>query len=200
MHKKFFFLGLALLFIFAVLSRAVKYGFLRQTDFDTTVRLQNRIPARFDQIWDDGAILADPVVSFGLAIALTAWAWKKRKMRALIIPLGFLLVAAIELYGKTTLPHPGPPYFFVKHPTTVFPKFTVIEPFSYPSGHTARITFLALIAWIFARKRAWAGFAMLGYVVFIGLGRMYLGQHWLSDVLGGALLGSGFGIIVVTLL
>ncbi len=68
--------------------------------------------------------------------------------------------------------------------------------FSYPSGHAGAaviaFTALASLGWTNPRLR-WP--AMLGaslIVVGTGFGRIYLGVHWPSDVLGGYLLAGGW--------
>lgn len=38
-------------------------------------------------------------------------------------------------------------------------------------------------------------FSLVSFSLFIGFIKVYLGEHWSSDVLGGWLLGSGFGLI-----
>jgi undecaprenyl-diphosphatase len=62
---------------------------------------------------------------------------------------------------------------------------------SFPSGHvltfTATFGFLAVLSWR-ARRRALAALCVLPPIA-IGLSRVYLGEHWPSDVLGGALFG-----------
>lgn len=207
------FVGLLLFVSFVSFSRLVKHGFLKPTDFDITVRLQDKIPARLDQIMDDGAILADPIVSSALVIVLTGWVFfkakGKRKLFAFGIPLAFFLLTIIEAYGKNFVPHPGPPFFMVKHPTTIFPKFHVVEPYSYPSGHTARITFLALSSFSLLTSNFWLrkknhrmliSLILISYVGFVAISRIYLGHHWLSDILGGVLLGASWGLVALALL
>ncbi|HKC11745.1 MAG TPA: phosphatase PAP2 family protein [Vicinamibacteria bacterium] len=68
--------------------------------------------------------------------------------------------------------------------------------FAFPSGHAlASATFYPLLArdvasgWPRARLLAW-GLAV-GLALFIGVGRLYLGVHWPSDVLAGWALGAG---------
>ncbi|HUD19873.1 MAG TPA: phosphatase PAP2 family protein [Patescibacteria group bacterium] len=35
------------------------------------------------------------------------------------------------------------------------------------------------------------------YILIVAIGKIYLGQHWLSDTIGGFLLGAGMGFIPV---
>lgn len=59
-------------------------------------------------------------------------------------------------------------------------------PYSFPSGHAVRTTFLAGMA---LRTVPWAaGMVMLGMMAAL----VYVGGHWLSDVLGGLFLGWAF--------
>ena len=66
---------------------------------------------------------------------------------------------------------------------------------SFPSGHAvAAATFYPLAALLVGRRRpawrraAWA--TAVGLALWIGLGRLYLGVHWPSDVLGGWAVGA----------
>ncbi len=66
---------------------------------------------------------------------------------------------------------------------------------SFPSGHAvASATFYPLAALLVARRRpAWRAAAYLcaaALASWIGLGRLYLGVHWPSDVLAGWALGA----------
>lgn len=71
--------------------------------------------------------------------------------------------------------------------------------YAYPSGHVARtVVLLGLLAWFALReiprlRRPPAAstivLAALAGVALMGLARIGAGQHWPSDVLGGALLG-----------
>jgi undecaprenyl-diphosphatase len=193
----------------------VKRGFLKQTDFNFTVILQNHVPARFDAWWDMIALPVTPtpsVVVVGLLTiaALVDWKKKKIRLRSLIIPLLFGALVMGELYGKSVVHHPAPPFFMIKNPTTIFPQFYINEQFSYPSGHTSRavfigITFFLLVAgpvsdWIKRKQRTLLiGGAIFAYIFAVAIGRIYLGSHWLSDVIGGGLLGlaSGLGVVFI---
>lgn len=202
--KRFLIIGLGIFFLlcFYVFSREVKRGFLKQTDFNFTVVLQNHIPARFDAMWESIALPVTPapsIVIVGL-ITLIAFINKRIRFRALIIPVLFGLLVMGELYGKSVVHHPAPPFFMIKNPTTIFPQFYVNDQFSYPSGHTARAVFLGLALWLVTKKRKFIAVAVGVYIFLVALGRIYLGHHWLSDVVGGGLLGLASGFTVASMM
>ena len=59
---------------------------------------------------------------------------------------------------------------------------------SFPSGHTATAFSTALLLVTVFKKKAWA--FLLPLVPFlVGYSRVYLAQHFVSDVLGGMLIG-----------
>ena len=63
------------------------------------------------------------------------------------------------------------------------------EKFSFPSGHTASIFCLCMSICIFMKKKYLPLLlVLLAYIV--GFSRIYLSQHFLIDVLTGALIGS----------
>ena len=66
---------------------------------------------------------------------------------------------------------------------------TVSETFGFPSGHVATATaFLMGVAWLFRWRWAWT--AMLVWIPLMALSRMYLGRHFVGDVLGGVAVGT----------
>jgi membrane-associated phospholipid phosphatase len=71
---------------------------------------------------------------------------------------------------------------------------------SFPSGHAtyAGATSVALVLLFTTpgtRRRLWWALAVLG-VVGMAWSRTYLQVHWLTDVIAGALLGSGISLLV----
>lgn len=66
---------------------------------------------------------------------------------------------------------------------------------SFPSGHVANAATMAVVLAIIM-NRWWVWLAGVAYVVFMALSRTYLGAHWLSDTIGGALIGAGIAVIV----
>jgi membrane-associated phospholipid phosphatase len=211
-------ISFVLLIIFYFFSREVKRGFLKETDFAVTVKLQERIDtstrlrfaAFIGNVFEGSTFTASPGVSVVFVGLLTIAALYDRKRKrfnwkAFIIPVMFALLVAGELYGKSVVHHPAPPFFMIKNPTTIFPKYYINEMYSYPSGHVARAVFIGIIAYalfiipysLFRRKKVkvFVVTGIIGYIFMVSISRIYLGHHWLSDVIGGALLGSGLGIL-----
>jgi undecaprenyl-diphosphatase len=76
---------------------------------------------------------------------------------------------------------------------------------SYPSGHSSGVATLVtvalLLAWPLLRpaaRRAWLA-AGVALAVLVGLTRIWLGVHYLSDVLGGWALGLGWSLLMALL-
>jgi membrane-associated phospholipid phosphatase len=64
---------------------------------------------------------------------------------------------------------------------------------AYPSGHVANAaTIAALLALLLARW--WILIPGLAYVVLMALSRTYLGAHWITDTIGGALVGAAVAV------
>ena len=66
---------------------------------------------------------------------------------------------------------------------------------SYPSGHVANAATLAVAAAVIF-PRVWVMIVGGAWVVLMAFSRTYLHAHWLSDTVGGALLGAGAALLV----
>lgn len=130
--------------------------------------------------------------------------WKKKH-----IFLGLFLyftIFIIELMGKFFIFHPSPPkilnrYVFDFHLPS---SFIVHTESSYPSGHMARSAYVAVILlfllFLSKIKRFKKGILFFLLFLFIGImfySRIYLGEHWFSDCLGGLLLGSSIATLTM---
>ena len=198
---KAFLLGTGFFILFVFFSYLVNKDIFTRFDFNTTVRLQDHISRRFD---DAFSLLSDIGKFEPMLIALIILLIVRRKLLGIIAFLLFASLHVFELYGKFFVEHLPPPQFMlrVKH-LIEFPQFHVRAEFSYPSGHAARAAFLTIFLGvvIFRSKKLTQTqkliiIAVLAcYDIAMFTSRVYFGEHWISDVIGGGLLGISLGLL-----
>lgn len=66
---------------------------------------------------------------------------------------------------------------------------------SFPSGHAANAATIAVVAAVLF-PRAWVRIVGIVWVVLMAFSRTYLHAHWLSDTVGGALVGAGAALVL----
>jgi undecaprenyl-diphosphatase len=104
------------------------------------------------------------------------------------VPLLVAVVLAVEIVSKLIVPQTPPPTELARS-VPLLPFLEAPTTFSFPSGHVARLAFLVSVL-------RWPTGVSAAVVFAMALTRVYLAEHWPSDVVGGWLLG--YGIAAVT--
>ncbi len=141
--------------------------------------------------------LASPAWVTGVAMitALVLW-WKRCWFRllnlVLVVPGGMVLDFLLKI-------------LFHRHRPSFAESFLIFYGYSFPSGHTMAATLLygvlAVFAVIALEAWRWRVAAVLGafvMVLLVGFSRVYLGAHYLSDVLGAAAAGLAWLALCLT--
>ncbi len=134
-----------------------------------------------------------------LAVLLTLLLlWKKREKWILPLWVTMLVTALVSLILKIVVRRPRP---FIAGVVPLMQGITDninyhIWDFSFPSFDSAFVFCAIPIVWkFFPRFRyVWAAFAIL-----VALSRVYIGVHYLSDIISGALIGYLIGILIIKL-
>jgi undecaprenyl-diphosphatase len=138
------------------------------------------------------------LLALGLVVALVLLLWVRRPMLAAVWALALLSVAGTNEGAK---------HLFQRHRPSYVGEFTHATGDSFPSGHAAgSASVYGLLAWLLVlaiKPRAGRVAVVAGAVLVAGLvafSRVYLGVHYLSDVLAGAAGGVAWVCVAVLVL
>jgi len=139
-----------------------------------------------------GSIEVTLVIAALLGIALF------RGLRLLaVLPVAFVLVGSgLEVLLKQLIVSPPPGNAFLRFPSFLPSMGHKLGHYSFPSGHVLRaaltyglVLYLAERWELFGRDSSRLSPVLVLVILFVGYGVVYLGWHWLSDAIGGVLLG-----------
>lgn len=120
--------------------------------------------------------------------------WRRRPRAALALALVMAASAILVPSLKST--------FHFARPSLLY---SGADAFSFPSGHAASAAALFVtLAFIAGRGASAGGRWIIGGLAVLmigltGLSRIYVGAHWLSDVLAGVALGGALGLAAIML-
>ncbi len=121
------------------------------------------------------------VVPVAIAIAFIV---RRRGWSAAAVLLGGVLSAPLVDALKSQLLRPRPGGGLIGVSRT-----------AYPSGHVANLTTMVVILALLLALR-WVWVVGVALVVAMAVSRTYLGVHWLTDDIGGILLGAGLAMVI----
>jgi undecaprenyl-diphosphatase len=176
---------------------------LNHLDVKVTTFLQAMTPLSMDEVFSFFSWIGNFEVLVTIATAIFII---RKKIKACLVSLFVLALGhGVELAGKLLIFHPQPPLALGRTHHLPFSLsfhshlLSVIS--SFPSGHSLRVVFFGVLfitwLWQLPHKRWHLGiiFLVCGWIGLTLLTRITLGEHWWSDVLGGALLGLGLSLV-----
>ena len=158
----------------------VALGAVRQLDRELVDLVQSVRAPWLDLFASAVGIFGQAEVTGGIALGV-AVARLRRRQRDAWVPLLLAAVFAAEVALKTAVAQPIPPKELSRS-IELIPFAHVAFAGAFPSGHVARAAFLTGVAHI----PAWLAVCLMALMMVT---RVYLAEHWPSDVLGGLLLG-----------
>ncbi|RYX78969.1 phosphatase PAP2 family protein [bacterium] len=137
-----------------------------------------------------GGVIAVTITSLAL---FSYFMYKKQRYNALLLGVGVGGAALVNYIAKITFERARPELWHQLITETTY---------SFPSGHAAGSSALAICIVALLWRTKWRLPALIIapiYIILIGVSRMYLGVHYLTDVLAGWILSIAWVTLVTSL-
>lgn len=132
---------------------------------------------------------------FALCLVAIMLFYFKRKKMAVALFSSFLISGIAAQFLKNMVNSPRPKLYFEAGTYLNFiDGVTLTGNSGFPSGHTATAFAIATVLALMIKNKKWQ-LLILPATALVGYSRIYLAQHFLLDVIAGALLGSVSGVL-----
>jgi membrane-associated phospholipid phosphatase len=136
---------------------------------------------------------------FALCLTAALLFYFKRKQQGIALLYSFLISGIAVQVIKNLVSAPRPKLFFEAGQYLHFiDGVSLANNSSFPSGHTATAFAIATVIVVMMKDKSWQLLILIA-TVLVGYSRIYLAQHFLLDVMIGAMIGSVSGVLAVYL-
>ncbi|MEI7960912.1 MAG: phosphatase PAP2 family protein [archaeon] len=124
-------------------------------------------------------------------VIIAAWLFWIGKERKSFVVMSIMLFCGVIAGGlKILIARP--------RPTEVIALVIETSP-AFPSAHSTLMAAYAIYGWLSKWVQKYLKYLLIILTILVGISRLYLGVHYLSDVLAGLLIGGIIGRIVIKL-
>ena len=189
---------------FALITVLVSMGAFDGANLRLTRYLQGRGSSAQDIGLGLFSYLGSIEVTFTIAVLLGVALFRGLRLLAVLPAVLVLIASGLEILLKSVVPAVEPGRAFQRFPHGLPSLSHDVGVYAFPSGHVLRATivyglvlYLAERWELFGRDSSRLSPVLVLVVLLVGFGVVYLGWHWVSDALGGLLLGLTllFGLI-----